>query len=166
MNEMERLEKKLEDLQQKINEKEKEISSKARYLNAKAEELRIREMGIVEEEIESKEDKNNMFECPYIIGVHCNQKEKVCDKGQFEAQCVMLALRQIDHAIESSHEVFIRHGMEVACHILLHKKFLKEKHEHHSTLSLKKEVIVIIDKAKENGEEWYDIGWEFLKKKA
>jgi KaiC/GvpD/RAD55 family RecA-like ATPase/ribosomal protein L40E len=56
LKEME-LKKRLEELQQKVNEKEDEIRKKEKYLNAKSEELRIREQGLIEEEIESREDE-------------------------------------------------------------------------------------------------------------
>ena len=56
LREME-LKKRLEELQGKINEKEDEIRKKEKYLNAKAEELRIREQGLIEEEIEAREEE-------------------------------------------------------------------------------------------------------------
>ncbi len=51
------LKKRLEELQSKINEKEEEIRKKEKYLNAKAEELRVREQGLIEEEIEAREEE-------------------------------------------------------------------------------------------------------------
>jgi KaiC/GvpD/RAD55 family RecA-like ATPase len=56
LKEME-LKKRLEELQQKVNDKEDEIRKKEKYLNAKSEELRIREQGLIEEEIEGREEE-------------------------------------------------------------------------------------------------------------
>jgi KaiC/GvpD/RAD55 family RecA-like ATPase len=56
LKEME-LKKRLEELQAKVNEKEDDIRKKEKYLNAKSEELRIREQGLIEEEIESREEE-------------------------------------------------------------------------------------------------------------
>jgi len=51
------LKKRLEELQSKISEKEAEIIKKEKYLHAKAEELRVREQGLIEEEIEAREEE-------------------------------------------------------------------------------------------------------------
>lgn len=51
------LKKRLEELQSKVNEKEEDIRKKEKYLNAKSEELRIREQGLIEEEIEGREEE-------------------------------------------------------------------------------------------------------------
>jgi len=107
---------------------------------------------------------DGLDECPYIIGVQCNQRKRLCDQGRFEASCVMLALRQIDHAIESDHEYFINEGILRACHVLLHKDFLKGKYQHHCSSSLKDLVLEILAEAKKNGYDWHEVGWEFLEK--
>lgn len=104
-------------------------------------------------------------DCPYIIGVQCNQHEFLCKQGHFEANCVMLALRQIDHAIESKHEYFINEGILRACHVLLHKGFLQKKYQEHSSSGLQEEVLKILEDAKKQGREWHDVGWEFWEKK-
>jgi KaiC/GvpD/RAD55 family RecA-like ATPase len=51
------LKRRLEQLQAKVTEKEEEIIKKEKYLHAKAEELRIREQGLIEEEIEGREEE-------------------------------------------------------------------------------------------------------------
>ncbi len=51
------LKKKLEHLQEQINQKEDEIKAREKYLNAKMEELRLREQGIIEDEIEAREEE-------------------------------------------------------------------------------------------------------------
>ncbi len=51
------LKKRLEELQGKISEKEDDIRKKEKYLHAKSEELRIREQGLIEEEIEGREEE-------------------------------------------------------------------------------------------------------------
>jgi KaiC/GvpD/RAD55 family RecA-like ATPase len=56
LKEME-LKKRLEELQGKISEKEDDIRKKEKYLHAKSEELRIREQGLIEEEIEGREEE-------------------------------------------------------------------------------------------------------------
>jgi KaiC/GvpD/RAD55 family RecA-like ATPase len=56
LQEME-LKHRLEQLQQKVSEKEAEIIKKEKYLHAKSEELRIREQGLIEEEIESRDEE-------------------------------------------------------------------------------------------------------------
>jgi len=56
LEEME-LKKKLEHLQEQINQKEEEIKAREKYLNAKMEELRLREQGIIEDEIEAREEE-------------------------------------------------------------------------------------------------------------
>ncbi len=48
------LKKRLEEIKLQISEKEEEIRGKEKYLNAKAEELRLREQGLIEEEIEAR----------------------------------------------------------------------------------------------------------------
>ncbi|UCG67930.1 MAG: hypothetical protein JSV09_08770 [Thermoplasmata archaeon] len=56
LREME-LKKRLEELQARVSEKEEEIIKKEKYLHAKSEELRIREQGLIEEEIEAREEE-------------------------------------------------------------------------------------------------------------
>ncbi|UCE72987.1 MAG: hypothetical protein JSV56_08080 [Methanomassiliicoccales archaeon] len=51
------LKRRLEELQGRISEKEEEIIKKEKYLHAKSEELRIREQGLIEEEIEAREEE-------------------------------------------------------------------------------------------------------------
>ena len=55
------LKKRLEELKGEITKKEEEVRTKERYLDAKMEELRLREHGVIEEEIEAKE-KERMLE--------------------------------------------------------------------------------------------------------
>ena len=55
------LKKRLEELKEEITNKEEEVRTKERYLDAKMEELRLREHGVIEEEIEAKE-KERMLE--------------------------------------------------------------------------------------------------------
>ena len=55
------LKKRLEELKAEITNKEEEVRTKERYLDAKMEELRLREHGVIEEEIEAKE-KERMLE--------------------------------------------------------------------------------------------------------
>jgi len=50
------MKKKLEELQTQINRKEEEIRTKETYLSAKMEDLKLREKGIIEDEIEAREE--------------------------------------------------------------------------------------------------------------
>jgi KaiC/GvpD/RAD55 family RecA-like ATPase len=54
------LKRRLEELQAKISEKEADIIKKEKYLHAKSEELRVREQGLIEEEIESREEERTL----------------------------------------------------------------------------------------------------------
>ncbi|MFO7618523.1 MAG: ATPase domain-containing protein [Thermoplasmata archaeon] len=54
------MKKKLEELQMAINRKEEEIRTKEQYLSAKSEELKIREKGLIEEEIDAREEDRKM----------------------------------------------------------------------------------------------------------
>jgi KaiC/GvpD/RAD55 family RecA-like ATPase len=54
------MKKKLEELQMAINRKEEEIRAKEQYLSAKSEELKIREKGLIEEEIDAREEDRKM----------------------------------------------------------------------------------------------------------
>lgn len=47
----------LEQLKGEINQKEEEVRAKEKYLKAKMEELRLREQGLIEEEIEAREEE-------------------------------------------------------------------------------------------------------------
>ncbi|MBC7108436.1 MAG: recombinase RecA [Methanomassiliicoccales archaeon] len=49
--------KRLEDLKAEIQRKEEELRAKEKYLNAKMEELRLREQGIIEDEIAAREEQ-------------------------------------------------------------------------------------------------------------
>ncbi len=51
-----KLKKRLEDLKAEVHAKEEEIVKKERYLNSKMEELRRRELGLIEEEIDVREE--------------------------------------------------------------------------------------------------------------
>jgi KaiC/GvpD/RAD55 family RecA-like ATPase len=55
------LKRRLEDLKAEVNEKEEEIRRKEKYLGAKEEELRLREQGVITDEIE-KRDQDRMLE--------------------------------------------------------------------------------------------------------
>jgi KaiC/GvpD/RAD55 family RecA-like ATPase len=55
------LKRRLEDLKAEVNEKEEEIRRKEKYLGAKEEELRLREQGVISDEIE-KRDQDRMLE--------------------------------------------------------------------------------------------------------
>ncbi len=55
------LKKRLEELKEEITNKEEDVRTKEKYLDAKMEELRLREHGMIEEEIEAKE-KDRMLE--------------------------------------------------------------------------------------------------------
>ncbi len=50
----------LEQLKGEITQKEEEVRSKEKYLKAKMEELRLREQGLIEEEIEAREEDRNL----------------------------------------------------------------------------------------------------------
>ncbi|MFQ6012241.1 MAG: ATPase domain-containing protein [Thermoplasmata archaeon] len=52
-----RLKERLETLKGEINQKEEEVRAKETYLKAKMEELRMREQGLIEEEIEAREEE-------------------------------------------------------------------------------------------------------------
>ncbi len=54
------LKQKLEDLNQKIKQKEDEVRRKEKYLSSKMEELRRREQGIIEEEIDAREEERHV----------------------------------------------------------------------------------------------------------
>lgn len=116
------------------------------------------------------DEKNNevtsrLDDCPYIIGLQCNQKELLCDKNQFDARCVMMAFRQIDGAIEAKNEYLINEGILRACHVLVHKDFIKKKYDELSPNGLKDEVMKILEAAKKEGLEWHDVGWEWARQK-
>lgn len=51
------LKERLEILKSEISQKEEEVRSKEKYLKAKMEELRLREQGLIEEEIEAREEE-------------------------------------------------------------------------------------------------------------
>ena len=86
----------------------------------------------------------------------------MCDKARFDAHCLMSILRCIDVAVESKNEGWINEGIERACHILLHKDYLKKAYEDYSTSKLEDEVRALIDEAKKKGKEWHEIGWEWM----
>ncbi len=50
----------LEQLKGEISQKEEEVRSKEKYLKAKMEELRLREQGLIEEEIEAREEERTL----------------------------------------------------------------------------------------------------------
>ncbi len=50
------MKKKLEELQNEINRKEEELRAKEKYIQAKTEDLRVREQGLISDEIEAKEE--------------------------------------------------------------------------------------------------------------
>lgn len=50
------MKKRLEELQMQINRKEEEVRAKEEYIRNKSEELKLREKGLIEEEIEAKEE--------------------------------------------------------------------------------------------------------------
>jgi len=54
------MKKKLEELQMQINRKEEEIRAKEQFLSSKQEELKIREKGLIEDEIESREEERKI----------------------------------------------------------------------------------------------------------
>ncbi|MCK5024377.1 MAG: hypothetical protein KAR56_02045 [Thermoplasmata archaeon] len=54
------MKKKLEELQMQINRKEEEIRTKEQYLSSKQEELKIREKGLIEDEIEAREEERKI----------------------------------------------------------------------------------------------------------
>ncbi|MCK5548726.1 MAG: hypothetical protein KAI64_06905, partial [Thermoplasmata archaeon] len=54
------LKEKLETLKQEITRKEEEARNKEKYLKAKMEELRLREQGLIEEEIEQRDDERKL----------------------------------------------------------------------------------------------------------
>lgn len=55
------LKRRLEELKEEIQKKEEEVRTKEKYLDGKMEELKLREQGLIEEEIEAKE-KERMLE--------------------------------------------------------------------------------------------------------
>lgn len=110
----------------------------------------------------SNEIDGSMKECPYITGVQCNQRDRMCGTGKFEANCVMLALRGIDRGVNANHDYLINEGILRACHVMLNKGFLNNKYNEYSSLKLKEEVMRILEEAKDAGREWHDVGWEFL----
>ncbi len=55
-----KLKTRLEELRAEINAKEEEVRNKERYLNQKMEELRRRELGLIEEEIDVREEDRRM----------------------------------------------------------------------------------------------------------
>ena len=107
------------------------------------------------------EPANEMYDCPYAKGLQCNQRKNLCDQARFEPHCLMSILRCIDVAVESKNEGWINEGIERACHILLHKGFIKKAFDGYSTSKLTEDVQTIIKEAKKSGREWYDIGFEF-----
>jgi KaiC/GvpD/RAD55 family RecA-like ATPase len=54
------LKERLEQLKAEITKKEEEVRAKEKYLNAKMEELRMREQGLIEEEIEAREEETKL----------------------------------------------------------------------------------------------------------
>ncbi len=54
------LKERLETLKGEITKKEEEVRAKEKYLNAKMEELRMREQGLIEEEIEAREEERKL----------------------------------------------------------------------------------------------------------
>jgi KaiC/GvpD/RAD55 family RecA-like ATPase len=54
------LKERLETLKGEIQQKEEEVRSKEKYLKAKMEELRLREQGLIEEEIEAREEERSL----------------------------------------------------------------------------------------------------------
>ena len=54
------LKERLEQLRGEIAQKEEEVRSKEKYLKAKMEELRLREQGLIEEEIEAREEERQL----------------------------------------------------------------------------------------------------------
>lgn len=54
------LKRRLEDLKMEINRKEEEVRSKEKYLKSKMEELRLREQGLIEEEIEQRDEERKL----------------------------------------------------------------------------------------------------------
>ena len=100
----------------------------------------------------SEVEKNKMFECPYAKGLSCNQKEIMCDRGKFSAHCMMSILRMINNNIEYNHRMLIEEGMQIACHVLLHKDFLKEKYIDCCTDNIKDEIIKNIEDIENEGK--------------
>jgi KaiC/GvpD/RAD55 family RecA-like ATPase len=58
--EMHEMKKKLEELQMQINRKEEEVRTKETYLRTKMEELKLREKGLIEEEISAREEDRSL----------------------------------------------------------------------------------------------------------
>ena len=101
-----------------------------------------------------------MYECWVCPDIQCNHKRSDCMRGNFPATCHMGILKQLYIRTNINRDHLKREGMEMACHVLLHKHFLARKHDIESTTSLLEAVEQLIVEAKANGKEWYEIGWE------
>ena len=113
------------------------------------------------ESIEPRESQDGMYECPYGKSISCNQRALLCDQGKFEPHCIMMILRGIDSAVESKNEGWIKEGILIACHVLLHKGYLKKVYENCSSSDIEKEVNKLIEEYKKQGKGWCDIGFDF-----
>jgi len=54
------LKRRLEELKAEVQQKEEELLTKEKYLNAKAEDLRLREQGVIDDEIQQREEERTL----------------------------------------------------------------------------------------------------------
>ena len=69
-----------------------------------------------------------MYDCPYAPGLQCNQREIMCDKGQYDAHCIMNILRQMSFNGTINMELFKEQAITDAVLYLFDHRYFRQVH--------------------------------------
>jgi hypothetical protein len=82
------------------------------------------------------EEERGMYKCPYCPSMMCNQKKIMCEKGHYDAHCLMGIMSDMNSNIQYNHNALRREGMELAVLYLFDNDYIMKKYGKHSAHSL------------------------------